>query len=308
MIQSQYLHRFCPICQKYGPINLEISSERRGEEMGYEELVPYWNGFFKEKIFFSYARCDSCKLLFAPIFYNLEQLEALYGQMPPNMDVVPKQALLKTQKGYFEVLKRFSKLENGYIEIGPDVGIFTINCRNEGYFNSYWLCEPNVLVAKELARTVEGRPFTIIEDMFGFSAIPDNSASVAVMIQVLDHLLDPVSTLIELREKLLPGAKLLLVTHNEQSLLRKIVKWRWPAFCLQHPQIYSPKSISSLLEKSGYTVDIIEKTKNYFEFSFLLKHLLWAFGLKVKAVPKIFNFTIGLKLGNMITIATPRKK
>ena len=42
------------------------------------------------------------------------------------------------------------------------------------------------------------------------------------MIQVLDHLLDPIATLTELRAKLLPDAKLLIVTHNEQSLLRKM--------------------------------------------------------------------------------------
>jgi hypothetical protein len=95
------------------------------------------------------------------------------------------------------------------------------------------------------------------------------------------------------------------VTHNEQSLLRKIVGWKWPAFCLQHPQIYSPESMSMLLEKSGYKVDSIKRTKNYFQLSFLLKHLLWAFGLKVKSVPSIFDFTISLKLGNTITIATP---
>ena len=53
-------------------------------------------------------------------------------------------------------------------------------------------------------------------------------------------------------------------------------------------------------------MNTIERTKNYFEFSFLLKHLLWAFGIKVKSVPKCFDFTIGLRLGNMITIATPR--
>ena len=306
MSSSQYLHRQCPICKTNTPSKHEVSSEKKGEGLNYDELIPYWNGFFKEKIFFSYARCDNCQLLFAPIFYKPDQLEALYSQMPPNMDLVPLAALLKTQKGYFEVLQRFSKLENGYIEVGPDVGIFTVNCRKEGYFDSYWLCEPNILVADALAKVVEGKPFTIIEDMFGFSSIPDQTASVAVMIQVLDHLLDPIATLSELRSKLLPGAKLLLVTHNEQSLLRKIVNWRWPAFCLQHPQIYSPQSITALLEKAGYQVNTIEKTKNYFEFSFLLKHLLWAFGIKVKSVPKLFNFTIGLKLGNMITIATPR--
>jgi Methyltransferase domain len=305
MSSNQYLQRHCPICQKSTPCIFEIASEKKGEDLGYEELVPYWNGFFKEKIFFSYARCENCQLLFAPVFYQAEQLEALYGQMPPNMDVVPMAALINTQRGYFDTLKNFSKLDHGYIEVGPDIGIFTANCRKQGNFDSYWLCEPNTLVAEALARAVAGKPFKIIEEMFGFTVIPDQSASVAVMIQVLDHLLDPVATLSELKTKLLPDAKLLLVTHNEQSLLRKIVGWRWPAFCLQHPQIYSPHSIKALLEKAGYELNSIERTKNYFEFSFLLKHLLWAFGIKVKSVPKYFNFTIGLKLGNMITIATP---
>lgn len=305
MTQS-YLHRDCPICRAKTKPMIEISSNQRAEDLSYDSLVPYWNGFFKEKIFFSYARCNQCGLLFAPIFYRINQLEALYGQMPPNMDLVPMAALVKTQKGYFEELKRFSALKNGYIEIGPDIGIFTENCSRVGSFDSYWLCEPNKAVAGVLAKSVGNNKFTIIEDMFGFNQIPDESAGVAVMIQVLDHLLDPVATLSELREKLLPDAKLLIVTHNEQSLLRRIVGWRWPAFCLQHPQIYNPNSITKLLEKAGYRVNSIEKTKNYFEFSFLLKHLLWAFGIKVKSVPSIFNFTIGLKLGNIVTVATPK--
>ena len=303
---QSYLHRNCPICQDKTKSLIEVSSNQRAEDLSYDSLVPYWNGFFKEKIFFSYARCNQCKLLYAPIFYRLDQLEALYGQMPPNMDLVPMTALVKTQKGYFKELKRFSALKNGYIEIGPDIGIFTENCSREGNFDSYWLCEPNREVASALTKSVGNNKFTIIEDMFGFGQIPDQSAGAAVMIQVLDHLLDPVATLSELRKKLLPDAKLLIVTHNEQSLLRKIVGWRWPAFCLQHPQIYNQNSITKLLEKAGYEVNAIEKTRNYFEFSFLLKHLLWAFGIKVKSVPSIFNFTIGLKLGNIVTVATPR--
>ena len=306
MQSNQYLSRHCPICQKKTKITLEVSSQKRAEEFGFEELTPYWNGFFKEKLFFSYARCNECELLFAPIFYHSNQLESLYRQMPPNMDLVPIQALLKTQAGYFRELKKYASLDKGYIEIGPDIGIFTVNCSRQGKFDHYWLCEPNTEVASALIASVGDSPFTIIEDMFGFSAIPDGGANVAVMIQVLDHLLDPVATLSELREKLLPGAKLLLVTHNERSFLRKVVGWKWPAFCLQHPQIYNPKSIRKLLEQSGYKIDTIKRTTNYFQFSFLLKHLLWAFGFKVKSVPKIFDFTLGLKLGNIITIATPK--
>jgi hypothetical protein len=306
MSSDRYLHRHCPVCQKNTHVINEVSSEKKAEDRDYEFLTPYWNGFFKEKIFFSYARCQECELLFAPIFYRPEQLEALYGQMPPNMDVVPMAALLRTQKGYFDALKKYSSLEGDYIEIGPDIGVFTVNCSREGRFNRYWLCEPNKAVAEALATVVAGNSYKIIEDMFNFEMIPDSSSSVAVMIQVLDHLLDPIETLQELKKKLVPNAKLLLVTHNEQSLLRKLVGWRWPAFCLQHPQIYSPDSITNLLEKSGYTVESINRTKNYFEFSFLLKHLLWAFGIKVKSVPNLFNFTIGLRLGNIATIASPK--
>ena len=303
-----YLHRDCPICQKKAKISLEVCSKIRAEELSYEQLVSSWNGFFKEKIFFSYARCKECNLLFSPVFYRLDQLEALYGQMPPNMDVVPMSALLNTQRGYFKELQKSSTLKNGYIEIGPDVGIFTVNCVAKGNFDKYWLCEPNKAVAKALSEVVDGHAFEIIEDMFEFTAIPDRSAGAAVMIQVLDHLLDPIATLTELRKKLLPGGKLLLVTHNEKSLLRKIVGWRWPAFCLQHPQIYNPQSITRLLEASGFDVDSIQRSTNYFEFSFLVKHLFWALGIKINSIPKVLNLTIGLKLGNIITVASPRIK
>ena len=292
MNSNYYLARRCPICGNDAKLNIEVSSERIGESLDYKSLIPYWNGFFKEKIFFSYARCSKCSLLYAPVFFQESQLEELYGQMKPNMDLVPIEALIKTQKGYFKHLQKFSSLEGEYIEVGPDIGIFTKNCSREGKFNKYWLFEPNRAVAGMLSGTLEGRPYQIIENMFGFSMIPDKSASVAVMIQVLDHLLDPVATLSELREKLVPGAKLLLVTHNEQSLLRKLVGYRWPAFCLQHPQIYSPGSIEALLKKSGYSVVSIERSTNYFEFGFLLKQLLWAFGIKVNTIPTFFNFSL----------------
>jgi hypothetical protein len=308
MQASNFLNRVCPVCGGKPATEGSIHSEVKAESLSFEDLIPGWNGFFKDKVFFTYARCDGCGLLYAPTFFNAEQLEQLYGQMPPNMAEVPLEALRRTQRGYFNVLKECSDLEGGFIEVGPDIGLFTENCVREGKYDEYWLFEPNRDVMPALSKMVEGRKFHIIHDMFGFSHVPDQSASAAVMIHVLDHLLDPIATLRELRQKLRPGAKLLLVTHDESSLLRKIVNWRWPAFCLQHPQIYSPQSMRTLLEKAGFEVTQVRKTVNFFQIDFLLKHLLWAFGIKVKSVPSFGKFTLGLKLGNMLTIATPRKE
>jgi hypothetical protein len=99
-----------------------------------------------------------------------------------------------------------------------------------------------------------------------------------------------------------------LVTHDESSLLRRLVGWKWPAFCLQHPQIYNPKSIRALLAAAGFEVLQQRKTVNFFQVSFLLKHLLWAFGWKVRSVPSFGQLTVGLKLGNMLTIAIPERR
>ena len=306
MKEIGFLSRACPVCGGKPVAQAAISSQVRAESLGFDALVPYWNGFFKDKVFFSYARCGGCGLLYAPTFFNGAQLERLYGQMPPNMAEVPLEALRRTQRGYFEALKSCSDLEGGFIEVGPDIGLFTENCVREGRFDEYWLFEPNRDVLPALSKIVEGRKSHIIHDMFGFSQVPDHAASAAVMIHVLDHLLEPVATLRELRQKLKPGARLLLVTHDESSLLRRLVGWRWPAFCLQHPQIYNPESMRVLLEAAGFEVLQQRKTVNFFQISFLLKHLLWAFGMKVQSVPSFGQLTLGLKLGNMLTIATPK--
>lgn len=306
MEENNFLTRACPVCGGKPPVSAAISSQVMAESLGFNALVPYWNGFFKDKVFFSYARCGGCGLLYSPTFFNSPQLEHLYGQMPPNMAEVPLEALRRTQRGYFEALKSCSDLKGGFIEVGPDIGLFTESCVREGLYDEYWLFEPNRDVLPALSRIVEGRRYHIIHDMFGFSHVPNHAASAAVMIHVLDHLLDPVATLRELRQKLMPGARLLLVTHDESSLLRRLVGWRWPAFCLQHPQIYNPKSMRILLEAAGFEVLQQRKTVNYFQVSFLLKHLLWAFGMKVRSVPSFGQLTLGLKLGNMLTIATPK--
>lgn len=299
--------RLCPSCLKETLSDQEIFSSPSAETIELEALTKYWNGFFREKIFFSYHRCRECDLLFNPTFFTSEQLELLYKQMPPNMPLVPVSALKRTQKGYFNALKAFSTLSGHFMEIGPDVGYFVENCVREGSYECYWLFEPNRDVSAQLKNVVDCHDHHIIYDMFNFSGVPAASVSTVVMIHVFDHLLDPVATLRDLSSKLESEATVLIVTHDESSLLRKIVDYRWPPFCLQHPQIYNPKSILEILKKAGYEVTHQEKTTNYFPASFLLKHLLWALGIKVKWVPSFFGLTLGLRLGNLLTIARLKK-
>lgn len=302
---EKYLERTCPCCGTVADEFPEVETKLDAKKLSLKALTSQWNGFFKDKSIFPYNRCKACGLLFAPTFFTADQLSSLYAQMPPNMDEVPQSALRQTQYGYFKALKAHSSLNGSFIEMGPDIGLFVENCVREGNFDQYWLLEPNRVVETELRQVVDNYKHNIVHDMPGFSKIPNNSVSAAVMIHVLDHLLDPIDTLKQLRATLKRDSKIIIVTHDESSLLRKLTGKRWPAFCLQHPQIYNPHTMRNMLKRAGFDVLEQHKTINYFEIKFLIKHLLWAVGFRIKKVPSFGNAIVGLKLGNMLTIAMP---
>jgi hypothetical protein len=201
------------VCNKKPSNGSFISTPKKAESSSLKALIPSWNGFFKEKIIFSYTRCDGCGLVYCPIFFNEKELEKLYSQMPANMDEVPAAVLYATQYGYFKTLQKYSSLEGSFMEIGPDIGLFTRHCVNEGQFNKFWLFEPNKAVKKTLSIVVKNHTSEIVHEMTSFSRVPNHSVDVLIIIHVMDHLLDPVRMLKSLKLKLKDHAKILIVTH-----------------------------------------------------------------------------------------------
>ncbi len=303
---ANFPERNCPICLNKTPAALKVSSKIRAENLDFASLTEPWRGFFKEKIFFSYYRCMNCRILFCPTYFSSEQLEALYSQMPDNTAEMPMAAIQKTQYSYFKTLRRYSPLTGALLEIGPDIGIFTEACAKEGAFETFWLYEPNKAVHQALADRVKDKEYHIKTEMFNYDDIDNHSVSTVVMIHVLDHLLEPQKVLREIKEKMANGGILAIVTHNENSLLPSFTRSRWPAYCLQHPQLFSPKSIRNLLTTCGFKTIGIHDTVNYFPAGYLLKHGLWATGMNKlgNEIPNTTNLIMPLKLGNMITIAT----
>jgi SAM-dependent methyltransferase len=296
-----FLHRTCPACDGQSKVE-EVHSVHRAETKTLDELEPYWSGLFKEKLFFSYYRCDVCKILYAPEFFTNDQLAALYSAMAPNMDVVPLDAIEATQRGYWSAVKGGDFLNGGYLEIGADVGHVVKYAVADGEFDHFWLVEPNRLVHDQLSASAGGKPHDIIADMDDLSQVPDGSVGLAVMVHVLDHLLDPMASLESIRRKLKPGGRLLIVTHNEASVLRSVMGRRWPPFCLQHPQLYNPDSIAELLRRAGYGSAHVARSTNYFPIGFMIRQAAYTVGLDLGKLP-LPKAPLGLKLGNMITIA-----
>lgn len=301
MSQTAFLHRPCPVCDTAAPIP-EVHSDTRAEALSLEELRPYWSGLFKQKVFFSYERCAGCGLLFAPTYFSRDQLGELYADMAPNMELVPSDSLEATQRGYWDVAVKSAPMDGGYLEIGPDIGYIVRHAVAEAQFDHYWLFEPNVAVHGALAAAADGKSHDISVEMEDLSIVPDGSVGLAVMVHVLDHLLDPKAMLERIRVKLKPGGMVLIVTHNEASLLRKVMATRWPPFCLQHPEIYSPESMKQLVRRADYAGVEVQRSTNYFPIGFMVRQAGYTVGIDLEKVP-LPKAALGLKLGNMITLA-----
>lgn len=292
----------CPVCGAAKPIPV-VASKPPAEALDFDTIKSGWMGFFKKKVFFSYGRCSQCGLLYAPVYLTDSALGELYGSMPDNTGGLSADYLQKTQKGYVDFLMEQKGISGDYFELGPDVGLLTQIIAGDPRIGKMWLYEPNTAVASILADRVKGKAFEIRTEMKDFSAVPDGSLGVCVLIHVLDHLPDVKAVMQALARKLRPGGYLLVVTHDERSLLARAFGSRWPAFCLQHPLLFNRKSTAMFLSGCGLQVIETRKSANYFPLTYLFKHLLYAAGLERIAGWKWNAFVVPLRLGNIMTVA-----
>jgi SAM-dependent methyltransferase len=71
--------------------------------------------------------------------------------------------------------------------------------------------------------------------------------------QTLEHVPDPLSLCRTAHRLLRPGGSLLVVCHNRMAPLNRLLGRRSPIYDIEHLQLFSPASLSGLLERSGFS-------------------------------------------------------
>lgn len=87
---------------------------------------------------------------------------------------------------------------------------------------------------------------------------PDRSADAIVMMDVLEHLSDPVAALAGIRPILDEGI-LVLSTVNVSSIHSKVRQDKWPWFIRSHLYYFGPETLTAVLDRAGYR--LIEWTR-----------------------------------------------
>lgn len=304
-INQVYLYRqHCPGC--FTPATsakLEIQSSPAAEQISFGDHGQFLSGYTNQRVFFTYHRCPLCDLLYCPLYFTQEQLDILYKNQPENMVEAPLAARTRTQKAYYDLLKKYHTPTGDYLEIGADIGLFTQFCAQHDPIDTFYLFEPNCEVHNALIGHLRNKPHKIMTKNYAASDIKPGTLTTAVIIHALDHVLEPRQLMKEIYVNLKPGGVVFIVTHDESSLLARLLKKKWPPFTLQHPHLFKPATIKALLEAEGFKVLANEKTANYFPLTHFIKGGLTALGLNKIPIPNFSNLIVPIKLGNIATIA-----
>jgi SAM-dependent methyltransferase len=75
-----------------------------------------------------------------------------------------------------------------------------------------------------------------------------------ILVSVIEHVYSPVEYLRKLRQRLRPGGKVVIATPDVDSIFRRLLGRRWPAFQVipEHVAFYNRPTLSALMAKAGF--------------------------------------------------------
>tara|TARA_B110000003_G_scaffold183782_1_gene182795 strand:+ start:805 stop:1701 length:897 start_codon:yes stop_codon:yes gene_type:complete len=285
------IKRNCPSCNEISKNNPEIFPATDPINNN-EIIIKNWSGFYRNRVFFPYYRCN-CGLLYNKIYLDNLSLSSLYENQKDNVIYDNLSLDLKTKKYYLNIL--FDELKNKkkdikILELGADNGNFLNILRTALPNSELYAIEPNKNMRQNLLKLTNN----IFENI---NELPDDQKfDLIVGIHVFDHIPKLNDYINLLGKKLNINGYIFGVVHNEKSILSRILKNRWPPYTLQHPHLFNHNSINNFFIRNNYKKIFIKRTKNFFYVGFLMTQLfLSLFKIKI-SIPKFFS--IGLKLGN----------
>jgi SAM-dependent methyltransferase len=211
-----------------------------------------------QKFGLTISRCPRCGLVFANPRASVEEIWARYSptyfwdEYLPAHGVIDGQFDLevfdRTHAEMLGLIARRAGIVGRMLEVGTGAGFFLKAAERAG-----WRCA-GVEVSREAARFAkEQLALEVTQGSAEEIAYPPGSFDVAVLFEVIEHLLDPARALRAVRQAVRPGGLVLLSTPNYDALSRRLLGRQWAVISPgEHLYYFTEPSLTALLEKAGF--------------------------------------------------------
>lgn len=125
---------------------------------------------------------------------------------------------------------------------------------------------------------------------------------VILLVDVIEHVVDPVSLLRSCQEHMAPGGVFIVITPDISSMAAKVLGRRWWHLRLAHVGYFSHNTLKVATEKAGLTAVEWKRAKWYFRSGYLADRVgaylpvNWLNSLVRKVAPKMMDVVVPLNL------------
>lgn len=257
-----------------------------------------------DRRFFRWVSCSTCGQYRSDPVKNLD-LDALYKDSTFDYSD-ESESLART---YFKLIQRGlgSVAGKSILEIGGGNGFVLEYALKRGCGEILGV-EPSTRAVESASPKV--KPYMVVS-MFKRGVVTSGKFECAAMFHVMDHLPDPLETLVGINETLIQGGVVVIAVHNVKSWSARLFKSRSPIFDVEHTYLYSKNTAINILQKAGFTGVIARPYWNVYSMKYLIQLLPISRKFKLLIlngqVGKILHrISLPVPLGNMVVIGTKR--
>jgi 2-polyprenyl-3-methyl-5-hydroxy-6-metoxy-1,4-benzoquinol methylase len=164
------------------------------------------------------------------------------------------------------------------LEIGCAYGFFLIEARRTFEVSGVEACE-------EAAKFCRSRGLEVIAGSADAETINStDTVDVIVMLDVIEHLPDPLNTLQLMNRRLNPGGCVLITTGDWESVLSRVMGSSWRLMTPpQHLFFFSKNTLAKVLARAGFRIIEFSRPTKLVPVSLILFQLARVFGMKPRA-------------------------
>ncbi|MBF0131589.1 MAG: class I SAM-dependent methyltransferase [Magnetococcales bacterium] len=180
-------------------------------------------------------------------------------------------------------------------EIGCSSGFFLEQCIDLG-FDDVIGFEPSIQCRQHAAPKVRDR---IITAPFSPEHVAGRRFDLLCSFHVFDHLRNPLQVLSDAATHLNGGGYVFLVCHDVESLGAHMLGSRNPIFDVEHIYLFSKKTISMMLERTGFTTLEVGSLTNTYPLGYWMRMFPGAGGIAQWLPRMLARLPISLRAGNL---------
>jgi 2-polyprenyl-3-methyl-5-hydroxy-6-metoxy-1,4-benzoquinol methylase len=213
------------------------------------------------------ARCAACGWRFAP-GDEVGHLDALYAELEDEGYEESQESRLLQMRWLVRIAREAHPGARSALDVGAASGLLVAEARRQG-LDAVGV-EPSASLV-EVARRQHG--LELIHGVLPHPELAGRRFDLVFVVDVIEHVADPLDLLRRAAERMDDRGALLLVTPDVASLAARLLGWRWWHYRLAHVGYFERSTLELAFEKCGLVARRWRRARWFFPVGYLAERM-----------------------------------